>query len=329
MPLQTAIVGATGVLGQELLAALAELARDGEADLAPPVLCATGESAGETFPWLEDEELAVEPFSTAAVRGAAAALVAVPPAAAPGIVQKLRELGVAAVDASRAHRQTAPLFFDTRPPSLAGAPLVATPSAEAHLLARPLAALLEWEPSSVHATVLRPASAAGEAGVSELAQATGLLLNGEEPPAPRLGHRLAFNLVPQAGAFEGPDAEAERDLAWELPRLVGRELAVASTVLFGPWFYGHLATATVGFSREATADRVRERLESAPQVKVLDDPSEAVYPMPSLATGDGAVLVGRVRADPSREHGVQMVLAMDAVRATAVLAVKALLALAR
>ncbi len=330
MSVRTAIIGATGALGQELFAALAEVAREGELDLEPPVLCTTGRTAGEPFAWLEeDEEVAVEPFGPAALRGCSYALVAVPAAAAAGVVATLQQLGMATVDASRAHRQTAPLFFDHRPPPLAGVGLVALPSPEALMLARVVAALDDLDPLRLSATVLRAASAAGQAGVSELAEATGLLLNGQEPPTPKLGHRLAFNLVPQAGAFDGAHAQAERDLALELPALCGRPLAVASTIAYGPWFYGHFATVSLSFGRPTTAEAVRERLEAAGHVKVLDNPAEAVYPMPSLATGDDAVLVGRVRADPSDPNGVQLVVVMDAVRATAALAVEALQALVR
>lgn len=330
MSVRTAIVGATGALGQEILAALAEVARDGELELEPPVLLATSRTAGEAFPWLdEDEDLALEPFAAEAVRGLAYALVAVPAAAAGSIVKTLRLQGLAVIDASRAHRGEAPLFFDVRPPVLVGQQLVSLPSPEALLVARVLHALADLEPSWVRATILRPASAAGQAGVTELGEGTGRLLNGQEPETQTLPHRLAFNLVPQAGPFDGADTEAETDLAREVALLVGRPVRIASTVGFAPWFYGHFATLSVGLCRPASAEAVRERLEHATRVKVLDNPAEGIYPMPSLATGDDAVLVGRVRADPVEPGAVQLVAAMDGLRATAALAVEALQALVR
>ena len=79
--MRIAVVGATGALGQELVTALAEEAGAAEwGGLEPPVLLATKESAGETFPWVEDEELEVEAFSAEAVRGLDLAVLATPAA---------------------------------------------------------------------------------------------------------------------------------------------------------------------------------------------------------------------------------------------------------
>jgi aspartate-semialdehyde dehydrogenase len=64
-------------------------------------------------------------------------------------------------------------------------------------------------------------------------------------------------------------------------------------------------------------------------VKVLDDPATAVYPMPALATGDDALLVGRIRVDTLSSTGIRLVAAMDGARASASHAVAALEAVAR
>jgi aspartate-semialdehyde dehydrogenase len=64
-------------------------------------------------------------------------------------------------------------------------------------------------------------------------------------------------------------------------------------------------------------------------VKVLDSPSEGVYPMPMLAVNDGAALVGRIREDPSQENGLDLIVAADNLHrgaATTALAIARLLA---
>ncbi len=330
MSLRIGLVGAAGALGQELLASLAELAREEELTLAPPALLGSARTAGETFGWLEeDDELVVEAFSAESARGLAYALVAVPEAAAAEVCAVLRRQGVAVIDASRAHRATAPLFFDARPTAVGAAPLVSLPSAEALLVARITHALEPLGAAWIRGDLLVPASAAGQAGVAELADSTGRLLNGQEPETPRLPHRLAFNLVPQFGPFTGADTRAELDVAAELPQLLGRAMPAALTVGLGPWFYGHFASLTVGLGRAASVEEVRKALERAPGLKLLDDPAEHIYPMPSLATGDDAVHVGRLRPDPIDPHAVRLVAAMDGVRATAALAASALTAFVR
>jgi aspartate-semialdehyde dehydrogenase len=77
-----------------------------------------------------------------------------------------------------------------------------------------------------------------------------------------------------------------------------------------------------------STESVRARLKQASFVKVVDDPSQAVYPMPSLATGDDSVLVGRIRPDPAG-FGVLLVSAMDNAQASAAHAVSALEAVER
>lgn len=328
--MRIAVVGATGALGKEVLTVLAEEAQAPEwGGLEAPVIFASKKSAGEVFPWVDDEEVECEVFDAEAVRGVELAVLAVPQDVAEETAAVLRAQGIAFVDASRASRAQAALWLAGRLPS--GASAVSLPSAEALMLGRVLAALGSLKPQWVRASVLKAASGAGEAGVSDLAESAARLLNGQEPETPRLAHRLAFNVIPQAGAFTGPDAEDERALSEQLPALVGGGLKVAASVGYGPWFYGHFADVTVGLGATVDVEQARQLLREAPGVKLVDDPSQAVYPMPSLATGDEDVLVGRVRADPIDERVIRFVLACDNVRSSAVHAVAALktLALAR
>jgi len=48
---------------------------------------------------------------------------------------------------------------------------------------------------------------------------------------------------------------------------------------------------------------VREILAAAPGVKVIDDPVKNYFPMPKDASGQGDVLVGRIRQDTSDPSG--------------------------
>ena len=240
-------------------------------------------------------------------------------------------VGQRAIDASRTNRAQAPLFFDEapRPANLVSASLIAMPSPESLALARLIVALDSLAPLTLRVTVLRAASVAGSAGLADLAVGTGKLLNGNEPETPLHGHRLAFNLVPQAGPFSGADSEAELDLARDLPALTGRSISVAATVAWAPWFYGDTFSLTVHFDREISVEAATKLLRERAHVKVLDDPAMSVYPMPSLATGDDAVLVGRIRRDPLDPRGLQMLAVQDGTRAAASHALAALRAVSR
>lgn len=326
--MRIAVVGATGALGSEIVNVLSEESGAAEwGGLEAPLLFASKESKGEVFPWGADEDLEVETLSTDALRGIDLAVLATHDAASRDAVAMMRSLGIAVVDASRAHRaQSSPWLSGPVGP---GSAVLNLPSAEGLMVARVLAALAPLKPQWVRATVLKAASGAGEAGVGDLAESSAKLLNGMEPETPQLTHRLAFNLVPQAGAFTGSDSADELNLAAELPALTGQRLKVAATVGYGPWFYGHFADLTVGFASVITPESASELFRKAPGVKLVDEPGENVYPMPSLATGDESALVGRVRADPIESSALRFVVVCDNVRSSAVHAVAALKAAAK
>jgi aspartate-semialdehyde dehydrogenase len=328
------VVGATGVLGREILARLSDAGDELQEEVLGgdvPSLFATGQSAGEAFPWIEDEELGVEPWSPESARGLDVALVAVPPAATPPIVERLRELGVVAIDASPVFRATAPLFFEeqARPSPLTATTLLSLPSPESLALARILSAWVKFVPSSLDVTVLKAVAGSGQAGINDLGEATGRLLNGQEPDNPLHGHRIAFNLIPQVGAFRGAECEAEADLGRDLGRLLGQALPTAATCAWGPWFYGDFLSGTVSFESDVSLADLRVALNGRAQLKLLDDPASAVYPMPALATGDDATLVGRLRVHSSSRRRIGFVAAFDGARSVAANAIAALGAVAR
>jgi aspartate-semialdehyde dehydrogenase len=328
-----AVIGATGVVGQEIVSELQQLAQSDDAPFDLPELFASAASAGEAVPWVEDEELVVEKYEADAVRGVEAAIVAVPAEASGVIVTRLRQVGATAIDLSRTHRDQAPLYFDgalaPAGASLGSSTLITLPSAEALQLARVVKALQSLGPKWARVTVLRAASGAGQAGVKELAESTGRLLNGQEPENPMLGHRLAFNAIPQVGAFSGATSVAEADLQREAQLLIGAGFGVACTEVWTPWFFGHAQVVSLAFASPVKIEEVRSLLSAAPNVKVIDDPEQQIFPMPSLTTGDEAVLVGRIRPDPLENHVIQFFSTMDNARASAAHAVKALQDVAR
>lgn len=337
--MRIALIGAAGALGQEILVSLAENARTLGLDRSPPLLFDVGENVGESAEWIDGDDLEIEELSTDNLRGLEAALLAVPEKSVPAVLEKLRPLGILAIDASRSHRNNAPLFVaGLKSSPSAEKNVIALPSAEALMLARVLAPLSSVGIERLRVEVQRPASAAGHLGISELAESSARLLSGLEPDKPLLIHRLAFNQIPQTGAFSGADTEAERDLESELSLLLGQggegglaraTLKIATTFSWAPWFHGTFASLSLGFSQALSPEQARALLGKVPGVKVLDEPESSIYPMPSLAVGDEAVLVGRVREEPTEVHGLRLILTLDNLRASADNAVAALSAWAK
>ncbi len=236
------------------------------------------------------------------------------------------------LDVSRAARGDAkiPLVIDAVNGALAaGARHVAIPGAATTLLALALAPLHRAAKlSRVDVTLLESASGAAARGPAELSRQATLLLSARPVRARRFPHRLAFNLIPEVGGFAGDFTSRELAVPAELRRLFSApNLAVHVNAVRVPVMYGHAAAISAETERPVDAEEARKILRGASSVKVVDAPTDHVYPMPLLATGDDDALVGRLRAVPGGP--LQMFAVQDNIRAVAVNAIRVALAMTR
>ena len=326
-PVTLAIVGATGLAGRAAL----ELLPEADLDPSEVRLYASERSKEERLAYLDDD-LPVTPLTSAAFRGADVALFFVPAAVAREWAPRAWAEGCAVVDASSAFQADpeVPLVGpDATPASVEGyraRGLVSVATGPAAALAPVLAPLArEAGLERVAATVLAPAAGAGTAGVVQLENEAGDLMNGREPePGEALPHRLAYNVIPHAGLFLA-DGRTDEEAAVEsgLRRLLGSpSLRVDATALRVPVFYGLTVAARITLARALSADAVRAALRGAPGVKLVDDPASKVYPMPMLSMNDDAVLAGRVRADEAA-RAVEVVVTADDLRHGVAAAIRA------
>jgi aspartate-semialdehyde dehydrogenase len=332
-PLNVAVLGATGAVGRALVQALEE----GDLPLGSVRLLASERGAGTELEF-RGEPKRVEPLKAGALQGRDLAFFAASAAVSRAWADQARAAGCTVVDLTPAFRADpeVPLVLpEVNPEAVAGFSrrgIVAVPGPSAAQLALALAPLHRAAGvERVAVTALEAVSGAGQKGVEELEAEMRAMLAFQEPPAPTaLPHRIAFNVVPQAGAFgEGGATEEELAIVAETRRLLGSSLRVVATVVRVPVFYGHSQAVSLRTRRKLAAAEARELLRSAPGVKLLDGPTEGVYPMPMLAVNDDAALVGRVRDDPSQENGLELFVTADNLRrggATTALGVAKLLA---
>jgi aspartate-semialdehyde dehydrogenase len=159
-------------------------------------------------------------------------------------------------------------------------------------------------------------SGAGQKGIDELeTQSRALFSLGEVTPS-KFAHRIAFNLLPEIGpANENGYTEEEMKMANESRKILGLpDLAVSATCVRVPIFYCHSEAAHLFFREPLSPSRAREILRKAPGVKVLDDLSQHVYPMPLLGAGNDDTLVGRIRTDLSGPNGLALFVVSDNLR---------------
>ena len=86
-----------------------------------------------------------------------------------------------------------------------------------------------------------------------------------------------------------------------------------------PVFYCHAESVNIETEKKITAKEARVMLSQAPGVRVVDNPRERMYPMPSYCTGEDDTYVGRIREDETIENGLNMWIVADNVRKGAAL----------
>ncbi len=318
-PLALALVGATGTVGRTVLDVLDDL--DVPVRSLRPL--ASPRSAGTTLAFRGDD-LRVGTPGQGSFRGCEVAIFCAGPAVAREWAPRAWAEGCAVVDDSPAFRMEpdVPLVVpEVNPEAAAGfraKGIVANPSSNVTALALALAPLRAAAGlRRVVVATYQSASGLGQGGVEELERQARDLLNLREPDPPaRFPHRLAFNVVPQVGPFvEGGATEEEAKIVREARKVLGEpDLAIAATAVRVPVFFGHCAAVNVATLRPLGAAAARTALAKAPGVKVLDEPAQGIYPMPMLVGSEDAVLVGRLRDDPSQENGLDLFLAIENTR---------------
>ena len=295
-----AIVGATGAVGVELLRCLE--ARN----FAPRRirLLASSRSAGQTMTFA-GERLTVQALDENSFDGIDIALFS----AGAGVSKRFAPMAVKAgaivIDNSSAFRMdaTVPLIVpEVNPAALEQHQgIIANPNCVAAIATIALAPLHRVQPiRRLTIATYQAASGAGAAAMEELRASTAAYLCGESFVPTVLPHPYAFNLFShnaEMNAESGHNGEETKVIAETRKILDAPGLNIGITCIRVPILRTHGMAISAEFDTPMSPARARELLEAAPGLRVVDDPSRNYYPMPSDATGQDDVLVGRIRLD--------------------------------
>jgi aspartate-semialdehyde dehydrogenase len=301
-----AIVGATGAVGLELIRCLEER----RFPLAQLRLYASARSAGRTLAF-RGAQLPVRELREDSFQGVDLALFS----AGGGTSRRFAPLAVAAgatvVDNSSAFRmdETVPLVVpEINPGALAAhRGIIANPNCCAIISITPL-----WPVHRANRIVrlqiatYQAASGAGAAAMEELREATRACLEGREHAPRVLPHPYAFNLFSHNTRVDPASGYNEEELkvAQETRKIFGDpHIRVAATCVRVPVLRAHAMAITFECERPMSAGETRALIERAPGVRLVDDPERNHFPMPRDATGQDAILVGRIRQDLSDPSG--------------------------
>jgi len=174
----------------------------------------------------------------------------------------------------------------------------------------------------INVATYQSVSGAGRSGLEELGRQTAAMLNFQEPKIERFQAQIAFNLIPQIDDFQ-PNGytKEEMKLVWETRKILGDEsIQVNPTAVRVPVFYGHSEAVHLETREKIGADEARALLEAAPGVVVVDERKPGGYPTPvTHAAGQDPVYVGRIREDVSHPRGLDLWIVSDNIRKGAAL----------
>ena len=173
----------------------------------------------------------------------------------------------------------------------------------------------------VHVATYQAASGAGATGMEELTVQSRELMEGKEPTVNKFQAQLAFNLIPQIDVFTDNDYTKEEMKMFNETRKImhAPDLSVSATCVRVPVMRAHSEAIWVRTREVLDIDKVREAMEKAPGLVMIDNPSEGKYPMPLYAAEEDPVYVGRLRKDISDEHGITFWAVDDQIRKGAAL----------
>jgi len=134
-------------------------------------------------------------------------------------------------------------------------------------------------------------------------------------------HPIVSNVIPHISSFgEDGYSKEEMKLVRETRKIMGEpKLRITATTVRVPVFNAHSEAANLEFERPLSAAEAREILSGAPGVVVVDDPGNGRYPTPLEVSGRDEVFVGRIREDPTVEHGLNLWIVSDNLRKGAAL----------
>jgi aspartate-semialdehyde dehydrogenase len=129
-------------------------------------------------------------------------------------------------------------------------------------------------------------------------------------------HPIDFNLIPQIDVFQDNGyTKEEMKMVLETCKIMGDDnIKVTATCVRVPVMGGHSESVNIEFNNDFDLSEVRDLLNTAAGVHVLDNPANKEYPMPLFATNKDEVFVGRIRRDESQANTLNCWIVADNLR---------------
>jgi len=318
---RVAIVGATGLVGQEFIKILEQR----NFPMASVRLLASDRSAGKKL-FVNHQEIEVKETLHDSFKEIDIALFSAGAQISNHFSPIAAQSGAVVIDNSSAFRMvpSVPLVVpEVNPEDIKRHKgIIANPNCSTIQMVVALYPLHKVNPiKRIIADTYQAVSGTGSAAIEELTTQARQILDGKTTIPHVYPHQIAFNILPEIEVFLDNDyTKEEWKLVEETKKIMhANDIAISATCARVPVFTGHSEAVHVEFTRSMSPDEARRILAEAPGVKVLDDPAISLYPQPWSSAGTDDVFVGRIRRDASQSNSLAMWIVADNLRKGAAL----------
>ena len=318
---RVAIVGATGLVGQEFIKVLEQR----NFPMSSVQLLASDRSAGRKL-FVNHQEIEVEETTPESFKKIDVALFSAGTETSRYFSPIAARAGAVVVDNSSAFRMmpTVPLVVsEVNPEDIKWhRGIIANPNCSTIQMVVALYPLHKVNPiKRIIADTYQAVSGTGSAAIEELTVQAKQVLEGQAAIPHVYPHQIAFNILPEIDVFlDNGYTKEEWKMAEETRKIMhADDIAISATCVRVPVFTGHSVAVHIEFSQPMSPDDARRILAQAPGIKLLDDTAISLYPQPWSAVGTDEVFVGRIRRDASHPNGLVMWVVADNLRKGAAL----------
>ena len=327
-----AVMGATGAVGEQFLKILAQ--RDFPVDELR--LLASERSRGKKLAF-RGKDIDVQVLSKGSFKGIDIVLASAGASRSKEFLPSAVEAGAVCVDNSSAYRMDpdVPLVVPEVNPDAAKKHkgIIANPNCSTIQMVLPLDAVNKAVGiKRVVVSTFQSVSGAGQNNILEMESQVVFLSkkdshygvgehNVPEGMVDKFAHQIAYNLIPHIDVFKDNFyTKEEMKMVEETRKIMNLpDLPLTATCVRVPVYYAHSESVNVETKKKISREEAIKLMESYQGITVIDDPSEAKYPMPILAEGEDNVFVGRIREDESVKNGLNMWVVADNLRKGAAL----------
>ncbi|MDO5437737.1 MAG: aspartate-semialdehyde dehydrogenase [bacterium] len=317
-----AVLGATGVVGREILSILEEQ----KVEFNEIKLLSSKRSAGSKLMFMGKEYTVLE-ATPEVFEGVNVVLASAGGSTSLALAPEAAKRGAVFIDNSSAFRmqEDVPLVIagvnDEDLKKHKG--IIANPNCSTSQL------MLVLKPLNDYAKIKRlivstyqAVSGAGLAAMNELTDNTKVNLVGMPYENKVFKYEIGFNLIPQIDVFtENGYTKEEMKVTNETRKILhlDKSVPISCTAVRVPVYRGHSEAVTIEFEKEITPDKVKELLADAYGVKLYDDIENYVYPTPKECAGKDPVYVGRIRKSIAFDNAIDLFCVADNLRIGAAL----------